>query len=77
MCIYVELSAFLSTPNFIKSLTDVSNTLSELKATKEEKHAILKKELARINEHLPASVYIPFVNSEYIILMLIGILIGM
>jgi hypothetical protein len=28
---------------------------------KEEKKAILKRELIRINHHLPSSVYVPFV----------------
>lgn len=32
--------------------------------TKEQKQNILKEELKRVNSHLPANVYIPFVNSK-------------
>ena len=43
------MQAFLSTPNFVKSLTDVSHNLSLLKIPKDEKTAILKEELKKIN----------------------------
>jgi hypothetical protein len=46
----LELSAFLSTPKFIKCLTDVSLTLSLAKTmTKEEKLAALKEQMHKIN----------------------------
>jgi len=32
--------------------------------TKEEKEEILKVELRKLNHHLPAAVYLPFVNSS-------------
>ena len=60
--LHLELEAYLSTPKFIKCLTDVSHNLSRMKIPKEEKVAILKEELKKINQHLPASVYLPFVN---------------
>ena len=59
------LQAFLATPKFIKNLTDVSLNLSQMKGVeKDEKLRILKEELKKINQHLPASVYIPFVNNS-------------
>jgi hypothetical protein len=58
------LYAFLSTPKFIKSLSDISLSLSEMKnVQKDEKLRILKSQLKKINKYLPASVYIPFVQS--------------
>lgn len=58
-----KLDAYLSTPNFIKCLTDVSHKLSGMKGVpKDEKTAILKDTVKIMNQHLPASVYIPFVN---------------
>ena len=65
--IAIELQAFLSTPKFIKSLTDISLNLSQAKVPKEEKESILREELHKINLSLPASVYIPFVNSKHLI----------
>ncbi|CDW87043.1 phosphatidylinositol kinase (pik-k) [Stylonychia lemnae] len=60
-----KLQAYLSTPKFIKCLTDVSHNLSALKIPKDEKVSILKEEIRKINSQLPASVYIPFVNELY------------
>lgn len=55
----------MATPRFIKCLTDVSQKLGMMKdVPKIEKTNILKKELNRINAHLPASVYIPFVQNS-------------
>ena len=47
--ICVGLQAFLSTPKFIKCLTDISLNLSHSKATKEEKLQTLKTDLHKIN----------------------------
>ena len=59
------LYAFLSTPKFIKSLSDISLNLSAMKGVpKDEKLRQLKTELHKVNRYLPASVYIPFVNSK-------------
>ena len=55
------MRAFKSTPNFIQALTEIS--LQVLVA--EEKKPSLLAGLAEINKHLPASVYIPFVNSAW------------
>lgn len=40
-----------------------------MKATKEEKIDTLKAEITKINQHLPASVYVPFVNSKNLMLI--------
>jgi hypothetical protein len=48
----------MSTPKFIKTLTDISYELIEVPNRDE----YLKKEIKKINLKLPASVYIPFVN---------------
>ena len=54
------MDAYLSTPKFIKALTDISNEL----ITKVNKEEFLKDELKKVNLHLPAACYIPFVNSN-------------
>jgi hypothetical protein len=55
----------LSTPKFVKALTDVSTYLALRKdMAKSEKMRILKEEIKKINTHLPASVYIPFVGQS-------------
>lgn len=56
--------AYLSTPKFIKSLTDISDYLSSIKITREEKLRILKEKIRSINKCLPGSVYVPFVNGK-------------
>jgi hypothetical protein len=50
--------AYLSTPKFIKTLTDISNEL----ITQVDRAEYLKVELKKLNTALPASVYIPFVS---------------
>lgn len=60
-----RLNSFQSTPRFIKCLTSISHKLGMMKeATKSEKLHILRLELQNINQHLPASVYIPFVQNS-------------
>lgn len=49
-------NAYLSTPRFIKYLTDISELISK----EQNKKEALKRELRKLNQHLPASVYIPF-----------------
>jgi len=51
-----KVNAYLSTPRFIKYLTDISEVISK----EQDKKAALKRELIKLNQHLPASVYIPF-----------------
>jgi phosphatidylinositol 4-kinase len=51
-----KYNSYLSTPRFIKYLTDIS----ELIAKEPNKKNALKRELRKLNQHLPASVYIPF-----------------
>lgn len=54
--------SYLSTPNFIKRLCEISDGLIEL--PNEEKRAYLMNELMGVNKQLPAAVYIPFVNQS-------------
>ena len=54
------LNAYLSTPKFVKTLTDISNELITV-ANREE---YLQEELLKLNRQLPAAVYIPFVNGK-------------
>lgn len=51
-----KVNAYLSTPRFIKYLTDISELISK----EQDKKGALKRELRKLNQHLPASVYIPF-----------------
>ena len=52
-----ELNGFLSTPKFIKFLTDISESISK----EENKKDALVKHLRMLNSYLPAAVYVPFV----------------
>ena len=45
-------------------MTDISAKLSEMKGSVEEKRRTLIRDLVQLNTHLPASVYIPFVNNS-------------
>mmetsp|Transcript_32431 Transcript_32431/g.42870 ORF Transcript_32431/g.42870 Transcript_32431/m.42870 type:complete len:201 (+) Transcript_32431:448-1050(+) len=56
------LRAFKSTPNFIEALTDLGvSILTE----EDDKKLALIEGLRSINEGLPSSVYIPFVNHSW------------
>ena len=44
-----KLNAFLSTPKFIKSLTDISKTLSFMQGSKQQKKDHLIKNLVKLN----------------------------
>ncbi len=57
---YIALNAYLSTPKFIMTLTDLSTELIEAPNRDE----FLQRELKKINRKLPAAVYIPFVNGN-------------
>jgi len=60
-----KLHTYLSTPRFVKALTDVSTYLAMRKdLSKSDKMGILKTEIRKINKHLPAQVYVPFVNNS-------------
>ena len=59
-----KLSAFLSTPRFIKCLTEISRKISHMQTPIEDKRSALIQEIRRINSNLPAAVYIPFVNNS-------------
>lgn len=54
------LLGYLSTPKLIKTLTDISHAIIPVV----DRKAYLKEALTAINRKLPASVYIPFVNSS-------------
>lgn len=53
------ISAFSSTPRFIKDLTELSVDI----IAAQDKEAALKGGLAKLNEFLPATVYLPFVTA--------------
>ena len=52
------MHAYLSTPKFIKYLTDISDML--IVATNKEQ--TLREELRKLNYFLPASTYVPMVS---------------
>lgn len=65
MCLILGLNSFLSTPKFIKCLTELSERLGMMRdVSKAKKTKILQDELIQLNQHLPASVYIPFVGNS-------------
>ena len=67
------VNAYLSTPQFIKTLTDLSDEVMKY-TTPEEKKLFLKKRLCEINKKLPSQVYIPFVSKSmrnYVILNIV------
>ena len=57
------VDAYLSTPRFMKTLTDLSDEVLK-QPTNKEKLRFLKQQLCEINRQLPAQVYIPFVNKS-------------
>lgn len=57
------VDAYLSTPRFMKTLTDLSDEVMK-QPTNKEKLRFLKEQLCEINKRLPAQVYIPFVNKS-------------
>ena len=60
-----RLNQFMSTPKFIKCLTEISQNLGLMKeASKDEKKEILKREVVKLNQQLPATVYVPFVGNS-------------
>ena len=54
------LNGYLSTPKFIAALTDISEAI----ITQTDRKEYLREQLLLINQRLPASVYIPFVNES-------------
>lgn len=58
--LFLAMNAYLSTPKFIKHLTDISFELIAV----QNRDEYLRIELKKINLKLPAAVYIPFVNSK-------------
>ena len=62
---FAGLNSFMSTPKFIKCLTELSERLGMMRGVpKDQKKKILQDELTLMNQHLPASVYIPFVGNS-------------
>lgn len=55
----------MSTPSFIKYLTDLSVVI----LATENKLETLKNELRQLNLKLPATVYVPFVSGEFWLLI--------
>ena len=54
--------SYLSTPNFVKRLCEISDGLIGL--DDKAKRKFLMKNLMDVNKQLPAAVYIPFVNQS-------------
>jgi len=54
---------------FITCLTNISDKLSHMKISKEEKLEILKEDITNLNNHFPSNVYIPFVNGKKLIVI--------
>ncbi len=54
----------MSTPRFFRCLTDLSRKISLISDSIESKRSKLIVELKRINQYLPASVYVPFVSQS-------------
>ena len=52
--------SYLSTPNFIKRVCEISDDLIGL----EDKKSYLQEQLHYLNKQLPAAVYLPFVNQS-------------
>ncbi len=64
--IFIALKAYLSTPKFVKTLTDISEEL----ITVANRTEYLREELKKVNLKLPGSVYLPFVSGILSILYL-------
>jgi hypothetical protein len=56
----IALASYLSTPLFVKKLTELSEEI----ITVANRDDYLKEELKKINNILPAAVYLPFVSSK-------------
>ena len=56
----IAINAYLSTPKFIMTLTDLSLEL----IAQPNRGEFLQAELKKINHKLPAAVYLPFVNGK-------------
>ena len=56
----IAINAYLSTPKFIMTLTDLSLEL----IAQPNRGEFLQAELKKINHKLPAAVYLPFVNGN-------------
>ena len=56
----IERDIYLSTPRFVKYLTDLSSDL----LTTNNKIDKLREELIKLNEKLPANIYVPFVTNR-------------
>jgi len=57
--------AFKSTPTFLESLTDLGVEVLATDGREVEKKQALILGLKKVNESLPANVYIPFVNHSW------------
>ena len=58
-----KLQSFMSTPRFINCLTDLSRSVSNISGTSQYKRNLIVSRLRKMNQFLPAAVYIPFVGS--------------
>lgn len=56
--------SYFSTPNFIKRLCELSDGLIPYMENRGRQMEFCQQELKKINKHLPAAVYLPFVNES-------------
>jgi hypothetical protein len=67
--------SYFSSPNFVKRLCDLSDSLIEFMADRSKQMDFLMAELKTINKRLPAAVYLPFVNDSirnYVVLHIVA-----
>ena len=57
-----EVDSYLSTPRFLKYLTDLSWTISDLPPP--DRPAAVEQSMMNLNKHLPSPIYIPFINCK-------------
>lgn len=57
-----KLDGYLSTPKFVKYLTDIGDLVSIAPAN--QRKDVLRAEIQKMNSYLPASVYVPFISSS-------------
>lgn len=56
-----QVDAYLSTPKFIKYLTDLSIKISDL----DDKKLAVEDGILKLNQSLPSTIYIPFTNCKF------------
>lgn len=57
-----EVDSYLSTPKFLKYLTDLSWTISDMHPA--DRAAAVERSMMELNKQLPCPIYIPFINRK-------------